>query len=249
MRLHSFLLIGLHPEALNGRHLVHFNRQLLLRDFLGLLNRLHLYPVQLLLGHGRPDLLQYRVALLLFGHVLLLVLVLRVSHLPLLLLDLSVALRLEHLLLHSGVLEAPLLDLLDFSDFFLAPALINLVLNLVPHLLFFCEVELVELVELLALAELALLFLELFSHAELAVPGGHPLVLLLLVGAQNGVLVQRGPFVDFIVEAAHDAVGIIIVTFILLHDAKVLLQPLLEEGGRAGQALQHRSQVFHERSV
>ena len=88
---------------------------------------------------------------------------------------------------------------MDFTDFFLAPTLINFVLNLVPNLLLFSKVVLVELVEFLALAELALLLLELFSHAELSVPGSHSLVLLLLVGAQNGVLVQRGPFVDFVV--------------------------------------------------
>ena len=107
--------------------------------------------------------------------------------------------------------------------------MINLVLDLVPNLLLLGEVVLVELVEFLTFAELALLLLELFSHAELAVPGSHPLVLLLLVGAQNGVLVQRGPFVDFVVEAAHNAARVIVFAFfIVLHDAKVLLETLLE---------------------
>ena len=114
--------------------------------------------------------------------------------------------------------------------------MINFVLDLVPNLLLLSEVVLVELVEFLALAEFALLLLELFSHAELSVPGSHSLVLLLLVGAQNGVLVQSGPFVNLIIEAAHGAIRVKI-SLVLLHDAKILLQPLLEQGSRASQAL------------
>ena len=94
-------------------------------------------------------------------------------------------------------------------------------MDLVPHLLFLREIDLVELVELLALAELSLLLLKLFSHSNLTIPGSCALILFFLVGAQHGVLVQGGPFVNLIVKATHIAISIVVL--VLLHNAKVLL--------------------------
>ena len=94
-------------------------------------------------------------------------------------------------------------------------------MDLVSHLLFLREVDLVELVELLALSELALLLLKLFSHSNLAIPRSCALILFFLVGTQHGILVQGGPFVNFVVKASHSAISIVVL--VLLHNAKVLL--------------------------
>lgn len=165
-------------------------------------------------------------------------LLLRVLHLPDLLLDLRVTLCFVHLLAHFRILQPPLLDFMDFSQFFFPSSLIYLVLDLVSDLLLFGKILLVQLVELLPLPELSLLLLELLAHAHLPIASRSALLLRLLVRPQHGVLVQCSPFVDFVLQPANFAIGVLVCTVLLLsQDTKVLLQPLLEQGSGAGQAL------------
>ena len=141
--LHAFLLIGLHSESLNWGHFFKLDCTLFLGYLLSFLDRLCLKSVHLLLVHRRPDLLQYLVPLLFLHHIVLLMLLLRVLHLSYLLLDLRVALCLVHLLANFRILQPPLLDFMDFSQLFFASSLVNLVLDLVSHLLLFGEILLI----------------------------------------------------------------------------------------------------------
>ena len=115
---------------------------------------------------------------------------------------------------------------MDLSQLLLTPTLVNLILDLVSHLLLLGEVLLVELVHLLALTELVLLLLELLPHPHLPVSRSCALLLVFLICLQDCVLVQRCPLINFIFEATHD--GVRIKLFIVLNDAEILLESLLE---------------------
>ena len=78
---------------------------------------------------------------------------------------------------------------MDLSQLVLTPTLVNLILNLVPHLLLLGKVLLVKLVHLLTLTELVLLLLEFFSHAHLSISGSCALFLVFLMSLQDCVLV------------------------------------------------------------
>ena len=78
---------------------------------------------------------------------------------------------------------------MDLSQLVLTPTLVNLILNLVPHLLLLGKVLLVKLVHLLTLTELVLLLLELLPHSHLSISGSCALFLVFLMSLQDCVLV------------------------------------------------------------
>ena len=109
--------------------------------------------------------------------------------LPHLLLHLRFSLTLVELLTHFRVLQAPLFDLVDFTQFFFSPLPIDLILNLVSRLLLPCKLLLVQFEELLPFTELELLLLKLFPHSDLPIASDYTLLLGFSVRSQHVVLV------------------------------------------------------------
>ena len=141
----------------------------------------------------------------------------------------------KHIFFVLGVIEAPLLDLLNLTHFVLATLLIDLILDQITSHLLICILLLVKLEKFLPLAEFMLLLLEFSSHRKLPLTGCLAFGLSLLIGAQNIVLVEGSPFIDFVLEATD--VTSVIVSSCITTDTKVLSKSLPKQGRRSHEAL------------